>query len=102
MRFDLAVNIMTYNLFISGKITIDGVDLKTIDPDYVREEITYVNQNSKLFDRKVVDNMLYGCSDKEVCNYLLEHILKYPMISKLYRNTDIKNKQAGLLGENLS
>ena len=86
----------------SGKITIDGVDLKTIDPDYVREEITYVNQNSKLFDRKVVDNMLYGCSDKEVCNYLLEHIMKYPIISKLYRNTDIKNKQAGLLGENLS
>ena len=86
----------------SGNITIDGVDLKTLDPDYIRQEITYVNQNSKLFDRKVVDNMLYGCSDPTVCKYFLENILKYPMISKLYRNTDIKNKQAGLLGENLS
>jgi ABC-type bacteriocin/lantibiotic exporter with double-glycine peptidase domain len=85
-----------------GKITIDDVDINDIDPDYIRQEITYVNQNSKLFDRKVVDNMLYGCSNPDVCNYFLEHILKYPNITKLYRNTDIKNKQAGLLGENLS
>ena len=28
--------------------------------------------------------------------------MKYPNITKLYRNTDIKNKDAGLLGENLS
>lgn len=85
-----------------GKITIDDTDISEIDPNYIRQEITYVNQNSKLFDRKVVDNMLYGCSNPEVCNYFLEHILKYPNVTKLYRNTDIKNKQAGLLGENLS
>jgi ABC-type lipoprotein export system ATPase subunit len=46
--------------------------------------------------------MLYGCKNKEVCDYFLEQILKYPKITKLYRNTDIKNKSAGLLGENLS
>lgn len=86
----------------SGKITIDGVDLKDIDPDYIRKEITYVNQNSKLFDRKVIDNMLYGCNNREICDHFLEQILKYPNITKLYRNTDIKNKDAGLLGENLS
>lgn len=85
-----------------GKITIDDVDVKDIDPNYIRSEITYVNQNSKLFDRKVVDNMLYGCSNQEVCDYFLERILKYPNITKLYKNTDIENKQAGLLGENLS
>jgi len=85
-----------------GKITIDDVDIKNIDPNYIRQEITYVNQNSKLFDRKVVDNMLYGCKNRQVCDYFLERIMKYPNITKLYRNTDIKNKQAGLLGENLS
>lgn len=85
-----------------GKITIDDVDISTIDPNYIRQEITYVNQNSKLFDRKVVDNMLYGCKNPEVCDYFLQQILKYPNITKLYRNTDIQNKQAGLLGENLS
>lgn len=86
----------------AGKITIDDVDITTLDPNYIRQEITYVNQSSKLFDRKVIDNMLYGCKNKEVCDYFLEQILKYPNITKLYRNTDIKNKSAGLLGENLS
>lgn len=86
----------------SGNITIDNVNIKNIEPDYIRKEITYVNQNSKLFDRKVVDNMLYGCSDRKVCNTFLEKILKYPNITKLYKNTDIKHKNAGLLGENLS
>ena len=86
----------------AGKITIDDVDITTLDPNYIRQEITYVNQSSKLFDRKIIDNMLYGCKNKEVCDYFLERILKYPNITKLYRNTDIKNKQAGLLGENLS
>ena len=85
-----------------GIITIDGMNIKELDPNYVRREITYVNQSSKLFDRKVVENMLYGCSDKNVCNVYLEKILKYPNITKLYRNTDIKHKSAGLLGENLS
>jgi ABC-type multidrug transport system fused ATPase/permease subunit len=86
----------------SGSITIDGQDIKNLDADYIRNEITYVNQTSKLFDRKVVDNMLYGCSDPNVCKEFLEKILKYPNITKLYKNTDIKHKQAGLLGENLS
>ena len=85
-----------------GKITIDDMDIKNIDPDYIRREITYVNQNSKLFDRKVVDNMVYGCSNREICDHFLDKILKYPNITKLYRNTDIKTKEAGLLGENLS
>ena len=85
-----------------GKITIDDVDITTLDPNYIRQEITYVNQSSKLFDRKIIDNMLYGCKNPEVCDYFLEKILKYPNITKLYRNTDIKNKKAGLLGENLS
>jgi len=85
-----------------GTISIDGQDVQTLDPNYIRKEITYVNQTSKLFDRKVVDNMLYGCSKRDVCDYFLQRILQYPNIMKLYRNTDIHNQLAGLLGENLS
>jgi ABC-type multidrug transport system fused ATPase/permease subunit len=86
----------------SGKIMIDGKDIQEMDPLYLRNEITYVNQNSKLFDKKVIDNMLYGCNDPKKCKYFLDKIMKYPHISKLYKNMDIKTKQAGLLGENLS
>lgn len=86
----------------SGTITIDGKNIEKLDPLYLRNEITYVNQNSKLFDKKVIENMLYGCNDPKKCKYFLNKIMQYPHIAKLYQNMDIKTKQAGLLGENLS
>lgn len=85
-----------------GEILIDGVNIHELDPLYIRKNITYVNQNSKLFDKKVIENMLYGCSNREICDYFLKQILQYPHISKLYKNVDIKEKNAGLMGENLS
>lgn len=85
-----------------GEIFIDDINIKTLEPNYIRKHVTYVNQNSKLFDKKVIDNMLYGCIDDEKCNIYLKKIMKYPNIKKLYENVDIKNKDSGLLGENLS
>jgi len=85
-----------------GNIYIDDVNIKDIDPLFIRSQFTYVNQSSKLFDKKVIDNMLYGCMDENQCNNYLEKIMKYPQISKLYQNIDIYNKDSGQLGENLS
>jgi len=84
-----------------GTIFIDGQDIKTVDPAYIRENITYVNQNSKLFDRKVLENILYGCKDVDKCNGHLKEILAYEKIQELYRNVDM-DAYAGSLGENLS
>jgi ABC-type multidrug transport system fused ATPase/permease subunit len=84
-----------------GKIYIDGVDIQTIDPFYIRENITYVTQSSKLFDRKVLDNIYYGCKDTTQCEKYLSEILEYPKIKELYRNVDL-NDPSGPLGENLS
>lgn len=86
----------------SGRILIDGVDIEDIDPFELRKDITFVNQNSKLFDKKVVDNMFYGCTDTDRCKSFLEQIMKYPKVAKLYENVDINNKRSGQLGENLS
>lgn len=86
----------------SGSIYIDNTDITTLSPDYVRENITYVNQNSKLFDKKIIDNMLYGCSDIDICKENLEKVLKSDKIKELYRKLDIYNERAGSLGENLS
>ena len=86
----------------SGDIYIDGRNIKDMDADYIRKNITYVSQNTKLFDIKVVENMLYGCGDINQCNIHLEEIMKYKKIKELYRNIDIHNKKAGSLGENLS
>lgn len=85
----------------SGKIFIDDVDIQTIDPFYIRENITYVNQSSKLFDRKILENIYYGCKDTTKCETSLGEILSYSKIKELYRNVDF-NDNAGPLGENLS
>jgi ATP-binding cassette subfamily B protein len=85
-----------------GAIYIDGKNIVDVDPDYIRKNMTYVNQNSKLFDKKVADNMLYGCNDIDVCQKHLDEIMQYDKIKELYRKFDIYNKQSGSLGENLS
>ena len=86
----------------SGNIYIDNVDILSIDPDYIRDNITYVNQNSKLFDKKIIENMFYGCNDMNECQINLEDIMAYAKIQKVFENVDIENKKAGSLGENLS
>jgi ABC-type multidrug transport system fused ATPase/permease subunit len=86
---------------IEGKILIDGHDIRTIDPTYLRENITYVNQNSRLFDREILENILYGCKEVEKCQGNLKEILGYSKIQELYKNVQL-NSSAGPLGENLS
>jgi len=91
-----------YNNY-EGNVYIDDCNVKDIDVTYLRKNITYVNQNSKLFDRVAMDNFLYGCTDEGKCKENLDTILqKYPKIQHLYKNIDIYNKKAGSLGENLS
>jgi len=85
-----------------GSVLIDGVDIKDISPDYIRKNITYVSQNGKLFDRAILENIMYGCSYPDSCSEELKQVLKYPKIRKLFRNIDIKKERAGNLGEHLS
>jgi len=85
-----------------GNIYIDGQNIKTIDPSYIRRNITYVNQNSRLFDKKIMDNIFYGCKDITQCKENLREILSYSKIQELYKNVDIEKMRAGPLGENLS
>lgn len=88
----------------AGTILIDGVDIQNLDPDCIRKNMIYVSQNSKLFDKKVIENMMYGCNEEhhDTCKSRLDEILKYPKITELYRNIDIHETQSGSLGDNLS
>lgn len=85
----------------SGEILIDGEPIQTIDADYIRHNITYVNQTGKLFDRKVFENIMYACNDPENCERNFSRILQYPKIRKLFDGVDL-NKKSGSLGEGLS
>jgi ABC-type bacteriocin/lantibiotic exporter with double-glycine peptidase domain len=85
-----------------GDIFIDNININELCPNYIRKNIVYVNQNSKLFDKKVIDNLLYSCNNK---NYdyqkYIDEITAYPLIKKLFINIDL-NKSAGHGGEKLS
>jgi len=96
--------ILKLNKLNGGRILIDGVDISVLDPDYIRKNMIYVSQNSKLFDKKVIENMMYGCNEEhhDVCSRRLDEILKYPKITELYRNLDVNETESGSLGENLS
>jgi ABC-type bacteriocin/lantibiotic exporter with double-glycine peptidase domain len=91
-----------YNHY-EGNIYIDGVNIRDIDANYIRKNITYVNQNSKLFDKKIIENMMYGCSHEETCHTKIKEIMeKYPKVAELFNNIDIYTKKTGPLGEHLS
>lgn len=95
----LMLRLHDYN---EGSIYIDDHEIRTLDPDYIRSNITYVNQTGKLFDKKVIDNILYGCNNLDKCNSVLQEILQYDKIRQLFKNVDFKETPAGSLGENLS
>jgi len=85
-----------------GSVYIDGVNIDEISPDYIRKNITYVSQDGKLFDRMVVENMMYGCSNPDKCSQELRNVLKYQKIRELFTNIDIAKNKSGNMGENLS
>jgi len=86
----------------SGAIKIDGVDIQDVDTTYLRQNITYVNQNSKMFDKNILNNILYGCTDEDACHGHLEEILKYKKIKALYKNIDIYGDEYKSANERLS
>lgn len=86
----------------SGEIYIDGVNIKDIDPNYIRKNVVYISQNSKLFDKKIIENIHYGCENSNHCEAHIDVIMKYDKIKNLFKNIDIHNDVAGSLGENLS
>ena len=45
---------------LEGKILIDGVDVNDLKKEYLRNRISIVHQNVKLFNRSVLENIAFG------------------------------------------
>jgi subfamily B ATP-binding cassette protein MsbA len=55
----------------SGKITLDGTDLKDLTIDSVRQSMSVVNQEVMMFDDNIIENIRYGkegATEEEIIN----------------------------------
>ncbi len=49
----------------AGVVKLDGHDLRTLDPGWLRRNVTFVAQDSSLFARTLDENLRYGREDAE-------------------------------------
>lgn len=85
-----------------GDIYIDGININQLNTNYIRKNIIYVNQDSKLFDKKIIENIFFACDNKENCNEYLKEIMKFQKIKDLFKNLDFNGISVGKAGEGVS
>ena len=59
-----------------GIITVDGVDIMTINLTWLRSQIGYVAQEPVLFDTSIADNIRYGALFREVSDEEIVEVAK--------------------------
>ena len=87
--------IMGYQPLVLGDILIGDVSIKHISNENIREEIFYIPQKPKLFNRTIYENIVYGI-DKPPSKEVLTDIMG---VYGIYFELD---KMAGMEGNNLS
>jgi ATP-binding cassette subfamily B protein len=63
-----------------GRILVDGIDVKQIDLNHLRREISYVPQDVFLFSDTIANNILFGV--KDVSKDLVQQAARYASIEK--------------------
>lgn len=94
----LLIKMYKYN----GDIYIDGININKLNTNYIRKNIIYVNQDSKLFDKKIIENIFFACDNKTDCNEYLKEIMKFKKIKDLFENLDLNGTSVGKAGEGIS
>ena len=59
-----------------GIITVDGVDIMSINLTWLRSQIGYVGQEPVLFDTSIADNIRYGALFREVSDEEIVEVAK--------------------------
>ena len=81
-----------------GIITLDGVDINSISREELRSKVKYLNQQPRLFNRSILDNLVYGtqASSQKVLQTIRELGLE-----KIFEGRDL-TQPAGKHGDSLS
>ena len=78
----------------SGKIQVDGVDLNKIKLDSYYEHLSYLSQDSPIFDGTLKENIVF---DKDISDEKIIEVLKLVELEKFY--SKLKNGLQTELGE---
>lgn len=80
----------------SGEILFDGVNIRQIDIEYLRENITMMHQHITMFKRPVLDNIFYGMEQNR--DQLLNQLKKlslYPFVESFLQAPDATKLSGG-------
>jgi ABC-type multidrug transport system fused ATPase/permease subunit len=92
--------IMGYFKVPDNSIFIDGQDINKFNLGSLRRQISYINQNTKLFNKTIYENIQYGNSmSKEDINYLIK---KYELESIFKNIPNGFDTLVGVNGDSLS
>ena len=81
-----------------GKVLIDGVDIKTLSKDSLRNAISFVNQFPYIFDMTIKENLQLAkpdATDEEISNAIKESALE-DFIAELPDGIDTKVGESGI------
>tara|TARA_B110000208_G_scaffold2614_1_gene3482 strand:+ start:128 stop:1762 length:1635 start_codon:yes stop_codon:yes gene_type:complete len=67
--------LMGFHRINSGSITIDSTDIYKYNVGYLRNNISYVNQNTQLFNSTILENIKYGLdiTDKKIYAFVKKY-----------------------------
>ena len=78
--------IMGFYKINEGNILVDGQNINDYNIGSIRKNISYINQNTKLFNLSVYDNILYGNEHKD--KKYVDNIIKSMNIENIYKNLE--------------
>ena len=94
--------LMGYQPIVMGDVTIGGVSVKHISSEQIHDEIFYIPQKPKLFNRTLYENIVYGLKKKPSHQEILKtlHELDLDEVSDVFDKK--MNESCGVNGNNLS
>jgi ABC-type bacteriocin/lantibiotic exporter with double-glycine peptidase domain len=94
--------LLGYQPIEMGDITIGGISVKEISSEQLHDEIFYIPQKPKLFNRTLYENIVYGLKKPPTHQEILKtlHDLDLDDVAKVF---DVKmNEPCGIMGNSLS
>ncbi|KAK6894300.1 Alpha-factor-transporting ATPase [Candida tropicalis] len=98
------IPLIIMNLYptIGGAVRIDGIPIQNLDPKYIAQNITLLQQNSVMFNNKtILENIALGVIDdydtlEDIPRHLVEKAAKFSLLSDL--DLDMKVSGSSLSG----